>query len=184
MFNCSEKIVDPLEVYYQYESAMARRRPEGALDQDSFLIHWAYRAHEMVTKDGTVVLGNKIRLGNRTIFIPSHFAPSSLKEGARTLKQLAQMDVALAVTEDLADMAVRCGFIEAGSIPCEFRGENLLKKVLIAPSLKGIDFSAYLSGEYEELEAAPKPWVWPWIQEGGAIEEPLSEIERLEQSFD
>lgn len=92
-------------IYKWYESSMRRRNRE-PLPQTNFQRHFF--------KDGSLVptcmygdqnYGYLLGLRKRGIFIPTHFAPKTLKGGYNLFKELAssrEVPVVTAVTEDLA----------------------------------------------------------------------------------
>lgn len=117
------------DIHGNYEKAMNRRRSGSALDFDRFL---NYLENEDVR---SFRIGNSYVLGKVIdgIFFPSHFAPESLKEGVKLLKLLAKEKTALLITDDLVDMAMRCGFkFVQENIPTFFRDEIHSKTLLIS----------------------------------------------------
>jgi hypothetical protein len=116
-------------IHSNYERAMNRRRPGTALDFDSF--------YNYISKEDVLNFrfGNSIVFGGykNGIFFPSHFSPSSLKEGLKLFEELAKHRVVLFVPEDLSVMAEKVGFFKiASNIPVDFRGNEIFKNVLVS----------------------------------------------------
>lgn len=123
---------DLRELYSWYENAM-RRRGREPLDEDSFSSHF----FSMPATDG-MVYGNKetgylLGYERSGVFIPSHFAPKTLRQGYQLLKRLGQSgkDAVLFITEDLADTLSKMPEwkIEDMQLPAEFRGEVVMKRI-------------------------------------------------------
>jgi len=94
------------ELYNWYASAMKRRDRE-PLDQDRFLDHF----FNGLSTDATYMYGEDKRgylLGfiRNGVFVPTHFAPRTLKGGYLLLEDLANSEntpTVLAITKDLAE---------------------------------------------------------------------------------
>lgn len=176
------KFVDPVTVYENYARAMSRRRPGSELEIDGFLGHWAYSSHHYGTDDGSVILGGILECDGIEIFMPSHFAPSTLTGGARLFKTLAQMPCVLAITSDLVSMAVRCGFIDTSyTHQMCFRGEAVTKHFLISESVRPASLTLMglmMAGNHGDItsllvEPAYKGWV---VGDGYHADDPLGKI--------
>jgi hypothetical protein len=127
-----------VQVWANYAQAMRRRRPESILDEDRFIRH--------VQRDDTHALrhGRSVIFGglNEGVFMPSHFAPSSIREGVELFKKLGEgcLPVVLCVTEDLVAMAEKSGFTDTGiQFPVSWRDEIHVKHVL-ANTRKALEF--------------------------------------------
>ena len=117
------------EVYWQYKTAMERRRQGSALEYQQFYDYILREDVECFRWGYSYVFGG-YREG---IFFPSHFAPASLKEGMLIMQALQKERVALLVPDDLATQAEKLGFIRIQTkIPCQFRGELILKNLLVS----------------------------------------------------
>jgi hypothetical protein len=114
--------------YENYSKAMSRRRPESVLEEDRFSNYmydaWVY------------VCGQSACVGQyeNNIFIPTHFCPSSIKEGYKMIKEMKKFsNVVFAITEDLKPMLKKCGYICLPfRVKKEFRGELVDKYICIS----------------------------------------------------
>lgn len=116
-------------VWRQYKNSMARRRPESVLFHNAFG-RYARRAWALVlVSEGrqSFLLGN----WERGMFVASHFCPATQRHGLRLLQAVKAWDrqAVLAVTEDLAPMMEKLGFLRVGECFASFRGQ-LVKKVV------------------------------------------------------
>lgn len=110
----------------QYEAAMTRRRSY-VCDLANHIYNCDVRIHRYRR---SYLVGYE----NEGVFIISHFAPYSMREGVEMMKRLG-MAVA-AVTPDLSGMLQKCGWSYHGTIPQWFAGE-ICKKDLWSKKLRG-----------------------------------------------
>jgi hypothetical protein len=96
---------DPEEVYDWYKTAIARRNRE-PLSKDSFMNH--FFGEERYDKNfgyGNKEKGYLLGFDKFGVFVPSHFAPKTLRGGYDLIASLGESDdipAILAVSEDLA----------------------------------------------------------------------------------
>ena len=107
----------------QYESAMTRRRSY-VCDLDNHINSY-YPGQKIYIHryKESYLVGYKVG----EVFIISHFAPFSLRQGMEMIRSLG-LAVA-AVTPDLSTMLRRCGWQYCGQIPQEFDGEICMKDI-------------------------------------------------------
>jgi len=133
------------EIHHNYEAAMLRRR--------SYVLE--YERFEMYTQRldiHSVCLGKSYIFGTiqNNVFVPTHFAPAGIREGAELIRELQKTAVAFVVPDDLGTMLKKMGYKE---IPfskhtlCfdDIRG-NIEKKIYIssyATILKVIVFNIF-----------------------------------------
>lgn len=98
--------VSPGEIYSWYSAAMKRRGRE-PLTEDSFISHFFEReGFDETFSYGDIEKGYLLGFKKFGVFVPSHFAPKTLRGGYDLLKELGEgdtMPAILAITEDLAD---------------------------------------------------------------------------------
>ncbi|MFH1405278.1 MAG: hypothetical protein ABIH21_04250 [Patescibacteria group bacterium] len=123
------------ELYDWYAKAMRRREDREPLSKAAFIDHFFgdYDRPEkmcMFGDDDTGYLLGEIRFH---VFIPSHFAPKTMKGGLRLMKSLGDSEIpsVLFVTDDLADMLKKIPEwkVENIQIPAIFRGQYVKKTV-------------------------------------------------------
>jgi len=116
------------EIFDWYEKAITRRNRE-ALGLGSFLYHFfgegSSEKNYLFGDDHDGYVLGVVRHG---VFIPSHFAPRSLRGGYRLIKDLGEsqeIPAVLAITDDLAETIKRIpSWHNLGiSFPARFRGE-------------------------------------------------------------
>jgi hypothetical protein len=102
--NTPQKTLD--RIYRQYADAMQRRRPDGV--RGDFLKDvWRENGAQFVRKGKNFILG---RTAGGT-FIPTHFAPHSLRGGAELVKEVRDsVPSAFAVTPDLGAQLKKAQF--------------------------------------------------------------------------
>jgi len=107
--------VDLVDIHKNYSKMMSRKRPESVLPLENFVYHFENMICNGTAgvygnpKDG-YILGKMIYVDDECIFMPSHFAPTSLKNGVKLLTSIRKditVSVVLAITEDLKDMLSR-----------------------------------------------------------------------------
>jgi hypothetical protein len=85
---------------------MSRRRPDYALEYERFgyyIINYA----GMYKYNNSYIFGQYLN----GFFVPTHFAPSGLKEGAKMINDLQKYDnIIFVVTEDLIPMLQKAGY--------------------------------------------------------------------------
>lgn len=135
---------DVNQMYSNYEKSMNRRRPGVALNFGDFL----NRINDQNTYNFRI--GDSIVFGSykNGIFFPTHFSPSSLRQGRTLLKELLKYRVVWAVTPDISNMIASLGYIKIISgVPMNFRGGTVYKDILVSsrkiiPEVKKM-FSSY-----------------------------------------
>jgi hypothetical protein len=125
-FSKSDRIYD---IWNQYANAMAKRRPDSVLPIERFEYYIMNYAGMFKYKD-SYIFGRKIN----DFFIPSHFAPKSMKEGVEMLKDLKKYDnIIFVVTEDLASMLKKLGYKQLPhTVKKNFNNVLTDKKILIS----------------------------------------------------
>ena len=124
-----ENILFMARIWQQYALAMKRRRPEGVLP----LYPWL--RYTMCSQVEGYTLGSSFVFGARRngIFIPTHFAPKTDREGYLLVKALKGEKVAFFVTPDLGKMLKKLGYKK---LPCQvkatFRGETVKKEIYVS----------------------------------------------------
>jgi len=110
------------DTYYDhYKWAMARRRPDSVLEYDRFC-RYLEREDIFLYQDTnygriSAVIGQDYHLLENDdwldLFRVSHFAPASMKDGAKILRKMAKVKdrvIVFTLTDDLCDMLMACGF--------------------------------------------------------------------------
>lgn len=133
------------EIHHNYEAAMLRRRSY-VLEYERFV------AYIQKLDIHSVCLGKSYIFGTiqNNVFVPTHFAPFGIREGAELIRELQKTAVAFVVPDDLGTMLKKMGYKE---IPfskhtlCfdDIRG-NIEKKIYIssyAAILKAIAFNIF-----------------------------------------
>lgn len=138
------KLFDLSRTFQAYKTSMSKRRPWGVLPQNALGRYIKKRCHVYLdAATGSVLIGQCTTAGGVDVFCVSHFAPVSQKSGVALLKRLAAdytCPAVLAVTPDLVDMLLRCGFIDTGrEVQSIFRGIPTTKSILA-------NFSMFESG--------------------------------------
>ena len=110
----------------QYKKYMKRRSSYLCA---SFSNHVKWHA-DNIELNGSYLIGNKAKSESK-VFIGSHFAPKSLRGGINLLKTIKETNliVLLAVTDGLADMLERLGYVYILDVPQFFDGELVMKHV-------------------------------------------------------
>lgn len=116
-------------IWRQYKNSMSRRRPESVLFHNAFG-RYARRAWALVLVENgkqSFLLGS----WEKDMFFASHFCPATQRHGLRLLQAVKAWDqqAVFAVTEDLASMMEKLGFLRVGECMAPFRGQ-LVKKVV------------------------------------------------------
>lgn len=114
-----------------YTKAMNRRRTGSSLAYDSFM---CYITSEDVIAFGDCVSGYIYGRIVENVFVPSHFAPKTIRGGVRIIESLAKQSsypVAAFVPDDLGAMFYKTGkyFTVSLNFPTFFRNEIVIKKV-------------------------------------------------------
>ncbi len=119
-------------VYNNYNKAITRKDRE-ALDQDSFENHFFHGGGGENYLFGDEKRGYLLGGYNEGIFIPSHFAPKSIRQGYSLMKKLGagKMEAAVFVTEDIADMLKKMPEWQVTDIKMDafFRGNPVEKTI-------------------------------------------------------
>jgi hypothetical protein len=133
------------EIFDWYEKAITRRGRE-ALGSDSFMYHFFTEG----STERNFIFGNNrdgyllgpVRHG---VFIPSHFAPRSLRGGVALMKDLGESETipaVLAITDDLAETIARMPVWRNSGLnfPTLFRGQIQNKQIVYNsnPEVKGL----------------------------------------------
>lgn len=128
--------------YDNYYNAMGRKRSGTQLPWDSFRNYVTqYDIYHLKHRNSTVY-GQMYD----DIFVPSHFAPNSLREGRELMMKLKNINSALMVPEDLSKMALRVGFqLVKENVPAFFRGEIILKNILASNNYVARKIEKYLT---------------------------------------
>ena len=158
LYSYSDNTSEPLarQIQQNYENAMHRRR-----DYTWGGIEYAFNDSGMIgikgTDDNSALL-SAMSYGmpdNSVIFHPTHFAPETIKGGARLIRDVAMSSqpTAFTVTPDLSGMLTRQGFMKIGEIPQPFDGKVVMKDILVnrAVTPKVIDNTAKLYNYDPEL---------------------------------
>ena len=121
------------QIWKNYASAMARRRPESVLPKFNFMnyvISNGGNQNIISTKGADFV----VHRTPEDIIVPSHFAPRGLKSGYRGIGELKERGkVLFAVTPDLEPMLKKAGYITL-PVPVQamFRGNTVNKKIAVS----------------------------------------------------
>ena len=120
------------KVYKKYKNAMERKKGRTALDYEFFTRHFFLDG----SYDETKIFGSDEKgylLGNNIegTFLPTHFAPASLRAGASLINDLNINNISTCffIPDDLRDTIIKLDgwkFINK-PIPMNFRGEIVLK---------------------------------------------------------
>lgn len=120
------------KVYKKYQNAIERKKGRSALDYPGFTRHYFLEG----SYDETKIFGNDEKgylLGSNVegTFVPTHFAPASLRAGAILINDLNVSDISTCffIPEDLRDTIIKLDgwkYINY-PIPMNFRGETVLK---------------------------------------------------------
>lgn len=115
------------DIWENYVNAMNKRREGSALGLSRF-INYIINYALCYKYKNTYIFG----VIEKNNFVPTHFSNNGLKEGINAIKSLLNYDnVVFAVTEDLAKMLKRLGYIAMPfKIKREFRGIEIEKMVL------------------------------------------------------
>ena len=125
----------PHQIWKNYATAMEMKDRE-PLEEGRFNYHFFKEGNY----DDSVVFGGEkdgLLLGSNVdgIFIPTHFAPTSLKGGYRLIKDLVKSDIptALFITEDLKRTIKKMDGWKTIPLPIntDFRGEKVKKYMVV-----------------------------------------------------
>jgi hypothetical protein len=130
------------EIYEWYSSAMDRRDRE-PLEYDRFCYHFFEGASwEPTYAMGDMEKGFVFGFYKHEIFIPTHFAPKTMKGGYSIFKELAEnkeLPVASAVTDDLAKTLLKMkGWHKLKIGFLAYFNSELKKKTIIYNSAEGV----------------------------------------------
>jgi hypothetical protein len=122
-------------IYGDYAKAM-RMRDREPLEEESFRRHFFMGgSHEKSIAFGSMKDGYLLGSEVNDVFVPTHFAPSGLKQGYRLMKDLVDSDkpTALFITQDLADTVQKMeGWrVLPFKIKTRFRGEDVEKTLVV-----------------------------------------------------
>lgn len=112
-------------VYQWYANAMRRRRPDSELSYESFVNHFHYNDYgNSCFIFGNYKLGFILGHTANGFYIPSHFAPRTMKGGLKLLSLLAKHNIVLAITDDLSKTLEKTNYYHFTDIiiPSYFRG--------------------------------------------------------------
>lgn len=135
--------IDPEEVrraYHNYARAYLRTSQQYGGGEKSMPIELNMFADRMVNElvhfkhKDSYILGRPVE----NIFLPTHFAPNSLKEGYGSIKALGEYDnVAALVTDSLTKQMNKAGFSTLKSgVGIPFRGTTVQKDLLVSSMIK------------------------------------------------
>ncbi len=140
-FSKDDRIYD---IWSQYANAMAKRRPDSVLSIERFEYYIKNYAGMFKYKD-SYIFGQKIN----DFFIPSHFAPNSMREGIEMLKDLKRYDnIIFVVTEDLAIMLKKLGYKQLPHTVKKNFNDTIVDKKILISSFKHIQRLAKLMLTY------------------------------------
>jgi hypothetical protein len=159
------------KIYEWYSSAMDRRDRE-PLEYDRFCYHFFEGASwEPTYAMGDMEKGFVFGFYKHEIFIPTHFAPKTMKGGYSIFKELAdnkELPVASAVTDDLAKTLLKMkGWHKLKIGFLAYFNSELKKKTIIYNSAEGVrtkliglmkefwDETKRLKKEQQEIETTP-----------------------------
>jgi len=133
-----------VEVYENYVSAMTKHSSY-VLDQERFMgliteqevnteddEYWQESTKTWNASHGCFIVGDSLVHGffRSGLFVVSHFAPATMREGVKLVAKLKTYDnVVFAVTEYLSKMLDKLGYNFVTEMPQEFAGEIVTKKV-------------------------------------------------------
>jgi hypothetical protein len=123
------------EIYDWYQKAINRRNRE-PLSEERFIHHFFEQGStENIYMFGDMDGGFLLGIMKSEVFIPTHFAPRTMRRGYELLKQLGKgdMPVVLSITDDLAQTIKKMPEwqLEEGiQIPSIFRGEDTKKNIV------------------------------------------------------
>lgn len=124
-----------LEIYSWYEDAIRRRERE-PLPQDRFIAHFFEgRSLDEPKIFGEYNLGYLLGFQKYGVFIPTHFAPKTLRGGLKLITELGDhpsIPAVMAITEDLRDTIVKIPSWKEYdlSFMAEFMRNNVGKKIV------------------------------------------------------
>lgn len=117
------------KIFDNYSNAMHRRRDYTWAGLKQYVSDDFYALKDPQSDSLLIqAFGNK----NFPIFHPSHFSPDSLRGGQRVVNMAARSSkpIVFTVTEDLAPMLQKSGFVKIAETPMIFNGEYVNKVVL------------------------------------------------------
>lgn len=127
-FKCNTDVKFVYTLWTKYVVAMKRRRPGMTLCFNSFGTHIT-KYCQFIRKGDSYAFGQYL-FG---MFIPTHFAPYSLRDGMKLIKAMKHMSVCFIVTEDLIPMLRKSRYIIVPiRFKTEFRGELVIKQIAIS----------------------------------------------------
>jgi len=120
-----------IKAWEWYKNAMGRKRPHSVLRKSQFVLHGLFHSHVKDCGKNGIILYQDYG----TFKVPSHFAPTSLRNGVEMMRELLILgEYVLFIPEDLMLMAKKIGYkVLPITVPAEFRGE-IMKKFICVPS--------------------------------------------------
>jgi len=153
-----------IDYYDNYEAAMSRRRPDSVLEYDRFYDYLYNRGDIRVYQESKVqktsaVIGqlSETALDGEKFEIleVSHFSPGSMRGGVNLLRKMSKVRdrvIVFAVTDDLTDMLIGCGFSPVGvSFQMFWNGNEQTKYVLTQRGFESIVKSLIKKGQSEAV---------------------------------
>lgn len=129
-------------VYKWYSEAMGRRDREPLLEGNFINHFFGGGSWEPTYAFGKMEKGYILGFYKHDIFIPTHFAPKTMRDGYTLFKELAdnkEMPVATAVTDDLSETLLKMdGWHKLNVSLLAYFNSDLKKKVVVYNSAKGI----------------------------------------------
>lgn len=122
-------------VYQWYSNAMCKRRPGSQLSYENFVSHFVYNFNEYdMFIFGNYKLGFILGHKANGYYVPSHFAPRTMRGGIKLLELFAKQNVILAITEDLSKTLEKmsCYHFTDIIIPSYFRGNLTFKYIWVS----------------------------------------------------
>ncbi len=136
---------EDFETIYQWYADAISRRDREPISKESFIHHFFEGgAWESTYAKGDMEKGFIFGYYKFDIFIPTHFAPKSIRTGYELFKEMAddsEVAVATTVTDDLAETLLKMKGWNKLNVPLfAYFNSELQKKVLVYNNSKGIKF--------------------------------------------
>lgn len=144
------------QIQKQYENAMSRRRSYvyprvgEAVDNGSI-------AYKSPNSDTFIISAPQYSISTNELFHPTHFAPTSLREGYKAVENLSKskQPTMFTVTDDLSPMLQKLGFYKVGEIPQTFGDQIVMKDIMLNKATTKASIKNTLLSELnmDEMEA-------------------------------